>query len=60
MNLRRDLRQSSRFMRFGVRIMAGGERSQRREELEPYHRTIHHATCRAIDQCVLVGVRRPS
>jgi hypothetical protein len=43
-----------------VRITTGGERSHRREELEPYHRTVHRATCRAIDRGVLAGVRRPS
>jgi hypothetical protein len=44
----------------GMRITTGGERSHRREELEPYHRTNHRATCRAIVRGVLAGVRRPS
>jgi hypothetical protein len=43
-----------------VRIMTSGERSHRREELEPYHRTVHRATCRAIDRGVLAGVHRRS
>jgi hypothetical protein len=51
---------ASRFMLPGMRITTGGERSHRREELEPYHRTNHRATCRAIVRGVLAGVRRPS
>jgi hypothetical protein len=39
---------------------AGGKRSQRRGELEPYHRTIHCTTCCAIDRDAITGVRRSS
>jgi hypothetical protein len=39
---------------------AGGKRSRRRGELEPYHRTIQRATCRAIGQDAIIGVRRSS
>jgi hypothetical protein len=38
----------------------GGKRSRRRGELEPYHRTIHCATCHAIGRDAITGVHRSS
>jgi hypothetical protein len=46
------------FVLCGARITGGGKRSQRGEELEPYRRTIHRATCYAIDRGALAGVHR--
>jgi hypothetical protein len=38
----------------------GVKRSRRGGELEPYHRTIHRASCRAIGRDAIIGVRHSS
>jgi hypothetical protein len=45
-----------RFVPGGARISTWGEKSQHGEELEPYHWTVHRATCRATSRSVLAGV----